>query len=206
MSDREKTARKILLTGASGYVGGRLLSLLEQRGYNVRCLSRRPDEFRSKVGPGTEVVQGDAMDKDSLVAALEGIDTAFYLIHSMGANKDFESLDRKAATNFAEAASKAGVRRIIYLGGLGTSDQNLSKHLRSRHETGDVLRESDAEVIELRASIIIGSGSLSFELVRSLVERLPMMVCPRWVSVTAQPISIEDILKYLADAIEFPRG
>ena len=198
--------RKILLTGASGYVGGRLLSLLEQREYNVRCLSRRPEEFRSKVGPETEVARGDAMDKDSLVAALSDIDTAFYLIHSMGANKDFESLDRQAATNFAAAASEAGVRRIIYLGGLGTSDQDLSKHLRSRHETGDVLRESDAEVIELRASIVIGSGSLSFELVRSLVERLPMMICPRWVSVQAQPIAIEDILEYLAAAIELPQS
>lgn len=191
----------ILVTGATGYVGGRLVSLLEQRGRKVRCLSRRPGELAQRVAATTEVVQGDAMNIESLRSAMEDIDTAYYLIHSMGADKDFEEMDRQAASNFAKAARDCGVRRIIYLGGLG-HDENLSKHLRSRQETGALLRESEAEVIELRASIVIGSGSLSFELVRALVERLPVMICPKWVAVLAQPIAVEDVLEYLVAAID----
>ncbi len=163
----------VLLTGASGYVGGRLLTLLEQRGYCVRCLSRRPEELVPKVARTTEVVKGDAMDIQSLKMALTGIDTAYYLIHSMGADRDFEEMDRTAAANFAQAAKFNGVRRIIYLGGLGNRDEKLSKHLRSRQETGDLLRTSDADVVELRASIVIGSGSVSFELIRALADACP---------------------------------
>lgn len=196
--------RLVLLTGATGYVGGRLLKDLERRGYRVRCLSRHPESLKSSVAEETEVVQGDAMDEESLNAALMGVDTAYYLIHSMGAHKDFEEMDRQAAANFAKVTAAIGVRRIVYLGGLGNSDECLSKHLRSRHETGDVLRTSDAEVVEFRASIIIGSGSLSFELVRALVERLPIMICPKWVGVLAQPIAIEDVLEYLIAAIDVP--
>ena len=198
--------RKILLTGATGYVGGRVLPLLERAGYQVRCMTRRPDALRVAVGEQTEVVQGDVLDGDSLSAAMQGVDTAFYFVHSMGSKADFEEEDRQAAENFTEAARAAGVRRIIYLGGLGNRDKKLSKHLRSRQETGDVLRSSGVQVIELRASIVIGSGSLSFEMIRSLVERLPVMICPKWVRVLAQPIAIEDVLAYLQEAIELPES
>jgi uncharacterized protein YbjT (DUF2867 family) len=198
--------RSILITGASGYVGGRLLPLLEAAGHEVRCLARRPENLKARVAPGTQVVAGDVMDRASLDAALAGIDTAYYLVHSMGNDRDFERLDRTAATNFAEAAKQAGVRRIIYLGGLGDAAEKLSKHLRSRHETGERLRESQVQVIEFRASIVIGSGSLSFELIRALVQRLPVMICPRWVGVMAQPIAIEDLLDYLVAALELPDG
>jgi len=196
------TPRRILLTGATGYVGGRLLKQLEQRGESVRCLTRRPENLLSHVTATTEVVQGDVLDKESLRAALAGIDTAYYFVHSMGEKKDFVREDRVAAENFAAAATDSGVRRIIYLGGLGSHDGQLSKHLRSRHETGDLLRTSSARVIEFRASIVIGSGSLSFELIRSLVERLPIMICPKWVRVQAQPIAIEDVLAYLLGALD----
>ena len=130
----------VLLTGATGYVGGRLLTLLEQRGVRVRCLTRRPDALRGRVGATTEIVAGDVLEPASLAAALEGVDTAYYFVHSMGAERDFEEQDRIAATNFAQAARAAGVRRIIYLGGLGDPDEKLSKHLRSRQETGAVLQ------------------------------------------------------------------
>ena len=196
--------RIILLTGATGYVGGRLLPLLEQRGLCVRCLTRRPEALASRVTKTTEVVKGDLLDRDSLTVAMDGVDTAFYFVHSMGADRDFEQEDREAATNFAQAASRAGVRRIVYLGGLGNRDQNLSKHLRSRQETGDILRSSTAQIIEFRASIVIGSGSLSFEMIRALVERLAIMICPKWVGVLAQPIAIEDLLAYLVSAIDLP--
>lgn len=198
-----KSERTILLTGATGYIGGRLLPLLEHRA-RVRCLSRHPENLRGRVQTATEVIQGDVMNPSTLETALEGIDTAFYFVHSMGASGDFEQEDRQAALNFARAADRAGLRRIIYLGGLGNRDEKLSKHLRSRQETGDVLRSSNAQVIEFRASIVIGSGSLSFELIRALVERLPVMICPRWVRVKAQPIAIEDVTAYLLEALDLP--
>ncbi|MFM8580135.1 MAG: NAD(P)H-binding protein, partial [Planctomycetaceae bacterium] len=198
--------QRVLLTGATGYVGGRLLPLLEQAGVRVRCLARRPESLRSKVGPETEVIAGDVFDEASLDRALAGVDTAYYLVHSMGATGDFEQEDRRAAESFARAATRAGVKRIVYLGGLGSRDQNLSKHLRSRQETGDVLRTADVQVIEFRASIVIGSGSLSFEMIRALTERLPVMICPKWVQVLAQPIAIEDLLQYLVAALDLPSG
>ena len=194
----------ILLTGATGYIGGRLLPLLEQNASAVRCLARRPENVENRVLTSTEVVQGDLLDPETLFAAFQGVDTAFYFVHSMGTRRDFEEDDRRAATNFSDAARRAGVRRIIYLGGLGNRDEQLSKHLRSRQETGDILRTSGAEVIEFRASIVIGSGSLSFEMVRTLVERLPFMICPKWVGVRAQPIAIEDLLCYLLEAVDLP--
>lgn len=196
----------VLLTGATGYVGGRLLPRLEQRGYRVRCLTRRPEALAGRVGDHTEVVAGDVLDPTSLAVALAGVDTAFYFVHSMGADRDFEAQDRIAAENFARLATTAGVRRIIYLGGLGSADQKLSKHLRSRQETGDVLRAHHSAVIEFRASIVIGSGSISFEMIRALVERLPVMICPRWVQVKAQPLAIEDLLEYLLAAMTLPTG
>ena len=196
-------ARAVLLTGATGYVGGRLLALLEARGLRVRCLVRRPENLCGRTAAATEVIAGDLLDADSLIPAMQGIDTAYYLVHSMSSSGSFEDQDRVAARNFAAAASAAGIKRIIYLGGLGDEDDQLSAHLRSRHEVGAILREASCVVIELRASIVIGSGSLSFELVRSLVRRLPVMVCPRWVSVQAQPIAIEDLLEYLVSALDW---
>lgn len=194
---------RVLVTGATGYVGGRLLEALEARGYDVRCIARRPEFLRSRAGHRTEVIKADCLDESSLHSAFEGVDTAFYLVHSMGSGADFEAEERRAARNFSRAAARAGVKRIIYLGGLGASDTNeLSPHLRSRHQTGAILRQSGAAVIELRASIILGSGSLSFELIRALVERLPAMICPRWVQTPAQPISIEDVIAYLIAALE----
>lgn len=190
----------ILLTGATGYVGGRLLSLMQQQDVRVRCLTRRPEALRDRVNATTEVVIGDVFDPGSLQTAFEGVETAYYFVHSMGDNRDFEKQDRIAAENFAKAAAHAGVRRLIYLGGLGNPDEKLSKHLRSRQETGDILRAHHPQVIEFRASIVIGSGSLSFEMIRALVERLPIMICPRWVQVKAQPIAVEDLLAYLIAA------
>ncbi|MGE5176545.1 MAG: SDR family oxidoreductase, partial [Hyphomicrobiales bacterium] len=193
----------VLVTGATGYVGGRLRRLLESKGWRVRCLARRRAWLESRVGPTTEVFEGDVLDAESLQPALAGAESAYYLIHSMGAGADFEARDRTAARNFAGAARRAGVRRIVYLGGLGQG-QGLSPHLRSRHEVGDLLRESGLPVLELRASIVIGSGSLSFEMIRALVERLPVMITPRWVEVEAQPIAIDDLLAYLVAALEIP--
>ena len=191
----------VLLTGATGYVGGRLLPLLEQQGKQIRCLARRPGHLESRVAESTEVVQADLLDPESLDAPLQDVDTAYYLVHSMGTEGSFEEQDRKAAQNFAAACRQAGVRRIIYLGGLGDDNERLSAHLRSRHEVGEILRDSGCQVIEFRASIVIGSGSLSFELVRALVQRLPVMICPKWVSVEAQPIAIEDLLDYLIEGL-----
>lgn len=194
----------ILLTGATGYVGGRLLKALEQAGQRVRCLARRPQFLRPKVAATTEVAVGDVLDPESLNAALDGVHTAYYMIHSMSSPHDFEAMDRQAAENFADAARQAGVARIVYLGGLGESGSNLSPHLRSRQEVGKVLLRSGAQVLEFRSSIVIGSGSLSFELVRALVERVPVMVTPRWVLVATQPIAIEDLVAYLLGALDLP--
>jgi len=191
----------ILLTGATGYIGGRLLPLLVADGWRVRCLARQPEHLFSRVPSGVEVVRGDLLDPASLSAAMQDVVAAFYLVHSMGATGDFETQDRLAAENFAAAARAAGVQRIIYLGGLGEDEPDLSAHLRSRHEVGERLRAHDVPAIEFRASIIIGSGSLSFEMIRALVERLPVMVTPRWVRVTAQPIAVGDVLAYLRAAL-----
>jgi uncharacterized protein YbjT (DUF2867 family)/tryptophan-rich sensory protein len=193
---------KVLLTGASGYVGGRLLRLLSERSAPVRCLSRHPEFLADRVTDGVEVVQGDVLDRESLSAAMAGVVSAYYFIHSMGSPDDFEETDRRAARNFAEAARAAGVERIIYLGGLGDEQEQLSPHLRSRHEVGQLLRSTGVQVIEFRASIVLGSGSLSFEMIRALVEKLPVMITPRWVDVPAQPIAIDDLLKYLVAAVD----
>ena len=196
----------VCLTGGTGYIGGRLLPLLEERGVRLRCLARRPETLASRVAEATEVVRADVLDRDSLIASLRGVDTAYYLVHSMGARGDFERSDRLAAENFAAAARENGVRRIVYLGGLGDPERQISAHLRSRQEVGTLLGASGAQVIEFRASIVIGSGSLSFELIRALVERLPVMVCPRWVATPAQPIAVEDVLAYLLAALDLPQG
>ncbi|MEO5630779.1 MAG: SDR family oxidoreductase [Nitrospiraceae bacterium] len=194
----------ILLTGASGYVGGRLLPSLENQGYRVRCVARRPEILKRKASPSTEVVAGDVLDQPSLDSALRGVDVAYYLVHSMSSTGSFEETDRQAARNFSEAAKAAGVKGIIYVGGLGSDEEKLSTHLRSRHEVGDILRQSGLPVLEFRASAVIGSGSASFELIRALVERLPIMVTPKWVKGKAQPIAIDDLLDYLMEALRIP--
>ncbi|MGY9010447.1 MAG: SDR family oxidoreductase [Rhodobacterales bacterium] len=193
-----------MLTGATGYVGGRLLKILEQRGYRVRCMARRPDILTSRVSTSTQVVEGNVLDINSLQVALKGVRVAYYLIHSMSSEGSFEEIDRKAAHNFGEVAKAAGVERIIYLGGLGNDEDELSPHLRSRQEVGNILRKSGIPLVEFRASIVIGSGSLSFQLIRSLVERLPIMITPKWVQVAAQPIAIEDLIEYLEAALYLP--
>jgi len=195
---------RILVTGATGYVGGRLVRPLLARGHRVRCMARRPEHLGGRFPPDVEVVGGDCLDPDSLAGALRGMDRAYYLVHSMGSSGDFVDEDRSAALNFARAAKEAGVDRIIYLGGLGDDDRPLSSHLRSRHETGTMLASAGVPVLELRASIVLGSGSLSFELIRALVERLPVMICPSWVETTAQPIAIDDVISYLLEALELP--
>jgi len=171
----------------------------------LRCLVRRPEALEGRTAAGTEIVAGDVFDRDSLVRALTGIDVAYYLVHSMGGGSEYSRSDREAAQNFAHAAAEANVGRVIYLGGLGRADdEDLSPHLASRHEVGRILREGTVPVIEFRSSIILGSGSLSFELIRTLVDRLPVMTTPRWVSVRTQPISIEDVLDYLVQAAQVP--
>lgn len=194
----------ILLTGASGYIGGRLLKALESAGRPLRCMARNPEFLRSRVSSSTEVVQADCLDRASLGPAMAGVQTAYYFVHSMGSEGQFEEQDRQAAQNFAEAAREQGVKRIIYLGGLGNENQALSAHLRSRHEVANILRSSALPTIEFRASIVIGSGSLSFEMIRALVQRLPVMICPQWVAVKAQPIAIEDVVAYLVAVLDLP--
>lgn len=203
---------RILLTGATGYVGGELLRELERRGHDVRCLARRPAKLAGRTGPRTEVMAGDATDAADLARAcatpLAGgpVEVAYWLVHSMEGGVDFERADRIAAERFAAAAQAAGIGRIVYLGGLGADDDRLSAHLRSRHEVGAILRAAGLDVVEFRASIIIGAGSFSFDLVRTLVERLPVMICPAWLATPTQPIAIADVVAYLAAALDLPPG
>lgn len=199
----------VLLTGGSGYVGGRLIPLLERECVTLRCLARNPVKLRPQVQAASEVVPGDVLDPPSLDRALQGVHTAYYLVHLMSGSgsKDFEREDRQAASNFAGAAKQAGLRRIIYLGGLGDdADPKLSTHLRSRHEVGEILRDSGVETIEFRASMVIGAGSLSFDLMKSLTDRLPVMLCPRWLTTPTQPIAVDDVLAYLLAAKDLPPG
>jgi uncharacterized protein YbjT (DUF2867 family) len=198
---------RVLVTGATGYVGGRLVAGLEREGATLRCLARRPEALAGRIAASTEVLKGDCLDPATLPAALAGVHTAYYLVHSMGSGRDFAALDAAAARHFGQAAHAAGVRRIVYVGGLGAAERDeLSAHLRSRQETGDVLRASGVPVVELRASIVIGSGSLSYEMVRALVERLPVMICPRWVGVRTQPIAVDDLVAYVLAARDLPEG
>lgn len=184
-----------------------MLPLLEANGIPLRCLARRPETLRPLVAASTEIFQGDVLDASSLDQAMPGVHTAYYLVHLMSGSLDFEKEDRQAAEHFAGAAKKAGVKRIIYLGGLGDdADPRLSPHLRSRHEVGAVLRDSGVEVIEFRASMVVGAGSLSFQLMKSLTDRLPVMLCPRWLTTATQPIAVDDVLAYLLAAKDLPPG
>jgi uncharacterized protein YbjT (DUF2867 family) len=192
---------RVLVTGATGYIGGRLVSLLRAHGYEVRCLARAAERLRGRFDTGVEIVEGDIADEAALARALESCDAAYYLVHSMSSTHAFADADRNAAKRFGEAARTASVGKIIYLGGLGDDRDALSVHLRSRHEVGDVLRAGGVPVIEFRAALIIGSGSISFEMMRYLTERLPVMIAPRWVMTRCQPIGIRDVLAYLIAAL-----
>jgi uncharacterized protein YbjT (DUF2867 family) len=198
----------VLVTGATGYIGGRLVPLLLEAGHRVRCMARRPAKldlmpWRDRV----EVVPGDVLDPESLERAAAGCDAAFYLVHGMAGGGGFEERDREGAANFRDAAESAGLRRIVYLGGLGPrGDADLSPHLSSRHEVGEVLASGTTPVTELRAAVIIGSGSLSFEMLRYLTEVLPVMTTPRWVKTRCQPVAVRDILQLLLRAVEDESG
>jgi uncharacterized protein YbjT (DUF2867 family) len=202
---------KILLTGATGFVGGRLLHALTGHGMEVRCLVRSPERLRERLLPEEEVeiVTGDLLKAETLDTVLDGIEVAYYMVHSMGGrtigeNKVFAKRDRNAARNFVEAADRAGLARIIYLGGLGETGDQLSKHLASRQEVAEILSSGRAQTTELRAPNIMGAGGAPFEMLRSLVERLPIMVCPRWIETRAQPIDIRDMVRYLVGCLREP--
>ena len=198
---------RILVTGVTGYIGGRLTPRLLQEGHHVRVLARSRARILSRCwSSSVEVAVGDALNPETLSGALEGVDCAYYLIHSMAGKSGFQEMDLQAARTFGEAARKAGVNRIIYLGGLGDPEDELSPHLRSRQETGQALRESGVPVTEFRAAVIVGSGSISFEMIRHLVERLPIMVCPKWIYSRIQPIAIDDLLEYLVAALYEPES
>jgi uncharacterized protein YbjT (DUF2867 family) len=203
-SNESKTPRALVL-GASGYVGSNLVPYLAARGFAVRAAARRREALESHDWPGVEVVDADALVPESLDAALAGVDVAYYLVHSMAAGRDFPRIDRLAAQNFRDAAARAGVRRIVYLGGLQPAG-DVSIHLKSRGETGAILREGTVPVTELRAGVIIGPGSAAFEVIRDLVFHLPGMVTPRWVRSRSQPIALDDVLEYLARLPSLPEA
>lgn len=197
---------RVLVVGASGYVGGRLVPLLAERGHELTLVSRDPRPLAARF-PGARVVGADLLDPASLGPAVAGIDVAYYLAHSMAAGEaGFAERDRTAARDFATAAAGAGVGRIVYLGGLGDDATGLSHHLASRHEVGAELAAHGVPVTEFRAAIIIGAGSASFEMLRHLTERLPVMITPRWVGTRCQPIGIRDALDYLVAALDHPEA
>ena len=195
----------ILVTGVTGYVGGRLVPRLLEAGYAVRCFGRDPDRLLGYPWlDQVQVVQGDALDRESLVRAMRGVSSAYYLIHGMKGSKANAERDLRAARNFAAAAAETGLERILYLGELVDPTSDLSPYLRARHETGHILRQSGVPVTEFRAGMIVGSGSALFEMIRYLVERQPLLVCPRWFYTKAQPIAIRDVLAYLVGALKAP--
>jgi len=204
----ERDRQPVFLTGATGYIGGRLGRLLLDRGRRLRCLTRSRDKLLARPWASDErvnIVEGDGADEELLVRAMRGCSAAYYLIHSMVvAGDDYADRDSQMAETFARAAERAGVRRIIYLGGLGEAGEDLSRHLASRREVEAALESGGVPVTTLRAAMIIGSGSASFEILRYLVERLPIMVTPRWVRTECQPIGVRNVLHYLAECIDAP--
>ena len=192
--------RLVLVTGATGFVGSRLVKELLSRGKHLRLLARHPASIKIQ---GAQIVEGDMLRPLTLPGAFHGVDTAYYLVHSMSAGRaGFERRDREAAENFSYAAEKAGVRRVIYLGGLGESGEGLSEHLTSRLEVARILQQGGFATTFLRAAVIIGAGSASFEMIRALVDRLPIMITPRWVSTRCQPIAISNVISYLAGCMD----
>jgi uncharacterized protein YbjT (DUF2867 family) len=195
----------ILVTGATGYIGGRLVPKLLAQGRRVRCLARNPQRLADRDWVGVEIIQGDVSDAESLAPALAGVAQAYYLVHAMADGRsDFRGRDRLQAQTFAQACAAAGVRRIIYLGALGDAAQHRSEHLISRQEVGAALASAGVPVLEFRAAVIVGSGSASFEMIRHLTERLPIMITPRWVNTRCQPIGVRDVLAYLLEALDHP--
>ncbi|UXA17405.1 NAD(P)H-binding protein [Mycobacterium sp. SMC-4] len=194
-----------LVTGATGYIGGHLVPKLLEKGFAVRAMARTPAKlddapWRSDV----EVVRGDLTDADSLAAAFDGVDVVYYLVHSMGTSRDFVAEEARSARNVVAAAQQAGIKRVVYLGGLHPEGADLSRHLASRVEVGEILMGSPVETVVLQAGIVIGSGSASFEMVRHLTDRLPLMTTPKWVHNKIQPISVDDVLHYLAESATAP--
>ena len=197
----------IMVTGATGYIGGRLVPLLITGGHHVICLARDPARLAGRNWEGVTIRRADVLDPVGQEQAMQGVDVAYYLIHSMAeGSHGFEERDRNAARNFGAAAHATGVKRIIYLGGLGGSDQHMSSHLASRQQVGDVLRASGLPVTEFRAAVVVGAGSISFEMIRYLTDRLPIMITPRWVTTRCQPIAIENVLEYLVRCLTEPQS
>jgi uncharacterized protein YbjT (DUF2867 family) len=207
-SSLELTKSLVLVTGATGYIGGRLVPRLLKAGYRVRCLVRDATRLQDRSWRNdVETVEGDVLRPHSLSEAMHGTVAVYYFVHSLGAGADFSERDSQAASNFGAAAAKsAGVKRIIYLGGLGDPAAALSAHLRSRQQTGEALRKGGVPVTEFRAGVIVGSGSLSFEMIRYLTERVPVMICPRWVYTRIQPIAVRNVLDYLVEALRAPES
>ncbi|MGI8882028.1 MAG: NAD(P)H-binding protein [Jatrophihabitans sp.] len=188
---------QVLVSGASGFIGSHLAQALVDEGYDVRAMTRRPDEY---TGAGTPV-PGDVADPDSLRSAMSGIDVAYFLVHSLGSD-DFEDKDADAALNFGGAAAAEGVAAIVYLGGLGTDDGQLSAHLRSRRQVEQLLAVAGVPVTVLRAAVVIGHGGISWEITRQLVDHLPAMVTPKWVNTRTQPIALSDVIRYLVGVVD----
>ncbi|MER7837527.1 SDR family oxidoreductase [Streptomyces sp. NPDC096040] len=207
-ADDDAPGLRCLVTGATGYIGGRLVPELLDQGHRVRCLARSPGKLRDHPWAGrAEVVRGDVTDAARVAEAMRGVDVAYYLVHALGTGDDFEATDRRAARIFGESARAAGVRRVVYLGGLtpsGVAESELSPHLRSRAEVGRILLDSGVPTTVLRAAVVIGSGSVSFEMLRYLTERLPVMVTPSWVRTRIQPVAVRDVLRYLVGSARMP--
>lgn len=197
MSPRDRTA---LVTGATGFVGGRLANALAEDGWRVRALVRDPSRAGDLAGRGIELFEGDVLDADSIRGAGEGVEVAYYLVHSMGrgGERDFEEREQRAARNFAEMAQREGVGRVVYLGGLG--DEPRSRHLRSRQRTAEILREAGPPLTYFRAAMVVGARSESYRTLRYLVQRLPAMIAPAWLKTPTQPIAVDDVIEYLRSA------
>jgi len=204
----DMSQERILVTGATGYVGGRLIPRLLEAGYSVRAMTRHAEHLQGREwSDDVEIVEGDVLEPETLVPVVEDVTTAYYFIHSMEGGANFDDRDAKAAHNFGKAASEAGVKQIIYLGGLGSEEyQDLSSHLESRQQVGDILRQYETAVTEFRAAILVGSGSVSFEMIRYLTERIPVLICPQWVFTRVQPIAVDDALTYLQAALTTPES